>query len=424
MSKIRQYFSTNHITRGLGMALLSSAFIYLNYWDFYTPLLNTILALISLYFLLLFDKKVWFWYGVGIGLFWFWWISLSLQHYGYTWGFGVGLFFVALIYGLLFLILSYFIDKLSILFMSPRVPHATLLLKAIALLSLSYIHPFGFDWYKPELMFVESYIGIEKWQFAIVLTAMILSIWRKNLLFLLFIIFAYQPTESINYKTPNNMLLVSTDISVEDKWNESKHMEMFEMLFTVIDDAIVSHKKIIVLPESVFPIFLNRNDTILQMLKERSLDITIITGGLYWDKHTPHNSTYIFNKGKMSIANKVLLVPFGESNPLPKFLSDWINQVFYDGSIDYVGGAKITDYKIEDTTYRNAICFEATSEALYTKGKNGEYPKHMIILSNNGWFVPSIEPTLQKLLLLYYHKKYGTTFYHAINMSQSYSITN
>jgi apolipoprotein N-acyltransferase len=46
----------------------------------------------------------------------------------------------------------------------------------------------------------------------------------------------------------------------------------------------------------------------------------------------------------------------------------------------------------------------------------------MIVLSNNGWFTPSIEPTLQKLLLQYYSKKYGTTIYHSVNMSESYVV--
>ena len=46
----------------------------------------------------------------------------------------------------------------------------------------------------------------------------------------------------------------------------------------------------------------------------------------------------------------------------------------------------------------------------------------MIVLSNNGWLVPSIEPTQQKILLQYYSKKYGTTIYHAINMSNSYVV--
>ena len=48
----------------------------------------------------------------------------------------------------------------------------------------------------------------------------------------------------------------------------------------------------------------------------------------------------------------------------------------------------------------------------------------MIVLSNNGWLTPSIEPTQQKILLQYYSKKYGTTIYHAVNMSDSYVVQN
>jgi len=144
----------------------------------------------------------------------------------------------------------------------------------------------------------------------------------------------------------------------------------------------------------------------------------MVIGGLYWDKNTPRNSTYIFHQDQVSVANKVVLVPFGEQNPLPAWLGKLVNRIFYkEGVLDYVASNKIADYKLGDTIYRNAICYEATSEKLY-KGE----PKHMIVLSNNGWFMPSIEPILQQLLLKYYSKKYGTTIYHSINMSPSYII--
>ena len=87
--------------------------------------------------------------------------------------------------------------------------------------------------------------------------------------------------------------------------------------------------------------------------------------------------------------------------------------------MDYVASPNVVDYKIDEKLVRNAICFEATSEKLY----EGD-PKNMIVLSNNGWFTPSIEPTLQKLLLQYYSKKYGTTIYHSVNMSESYVVKN
>jgi apolipoprotein N-acyltransferase len=302
-------------------------------------------------------------------------------------------------------------------------PYAiSLAIKSLGLLVLSYIHPFGFDWFKPELLFVESYLGIQKWQFILVLTGIVLSLWRNKFLFLSITLLAYQPTTSDEISIPESMALITTHTSVEDKWDKSQHQAQFDAILQTIDRAIADKKRLIVLPESVFPIFLNRSAELLTLLEEKAKSISIVAGALYWDGETPRNSTYIFNNGKIQIANKVLLVPFGEANPLPDFLSDWVNRVFYDNAIDYKADSTVTDYTIDGVTYRNAICFEATSEKLYEKDKNGKQAKNMIVLSNNGWFHPSVESTLQKLLLQYYSKKYDTTIYHSVNMSESYVI--
>lgn len=415
--KISQYSSTFELTKGFFIALLSSGFIYLNHWGFSHPLLNTILGISTLYLLLKEEKKVWFFSGAFIGLFWFWWIALSLQHYGMVWAVPIVIAIIMLSYGVLFWLLAWSSRKITSLLQTSGIL-LPLLLKASALFILSYIHPFSFDWFKPELMFVESYLGIEKWQYAIILGAIVLSIWKRQLLYLLLILFAYQSNLSAPIKLDEKVKLVTTHTAVDDKWNESLHPAQFENLFKEIDQAIEENKRLVILPESVFPIFLNRSK-LLDRLKEKAKGISIVTGGLYWDGKTPRNSTYIFTDNKVSVANKVVLVPFGESNPLPDFLSDWINKIFYDGAVDYVASPNVVDYQIDGKIYRNAICFEATSERLY----EGE-PKNMIVLSNNGWFIPSIEPTLQKLLLQYYSKKYGTTIYHSVNMSESYVVKN
>ena len=422
MNKIRQYFSTLEIIRGFSIATLGSAFIYLSHWGLSYPVIHTILALGSVFLLLLCERKTWFWYGVFVGIFWFWWIALSLQHYGYAWGLPFGIVLIAFSYGLIFWCIAWLSEKIYALSSLPSV-----FIKALALLGLSYFHPFGFDWLKPELIFIESYIGIKKWQFGLVLLAMSLGIWKKNLLFLLLILFAYQPTKIPNPLNPtkqNKIEIITTHIGVKEKWDKSLHAAQFESVFKSIDEAIDANKTLVILPESVFPVFLNHNQALIDTLQEKAKHISIVAGGLYWDGKTPRNSTYIFTAGKITVANKVVLVPFGESNPLPNFLSNWINKVFYDGAIDYKASSDIIDYKIDGTTYRNAICFEATSEKLYVKDKEGNFPKNMIVLSNNGWFTPSIEPTLQKLLLQYYSQKYGTTIYHAVNMSESYIINS
>ncbi|PHS42374.1 MAG: apolipoprotein N-acyltransferase [Sulfurovum sp.] len=446
MYKIRRYFSTFVLTRGLLIALLSSAFIYLNYLGLSYPLLNTILGLTALYLLLQEGAKVWLVTGALIALFWFWWIALSLQHYGMIWAVPIEILIIMLSYGTLFWLIAYLAEKLSLNMEDycrgrpmclPKDRHIglplQLMLKAAGLLTLSYIHPFGFDWLKLELIFVESYIGIEKWQFLIVLSAISLSIWKKQFLYLLLIVFAsnalvdvIDPTNAhsstvgsitSSTNTPDKIQIVTTHTSVQDKWNETLHPQQFEEVFTHIDQAIDSGKKLVILPESVFPVFVNRSQELIDRLSEKAKKISIVTGGLYWDGETPRNSTYIFTDGKITVANKVVLVPFGESNPLPDFLSDWVNEVFYDGAVDYKASKDVIDYSINGITYRNAICFEATSEKLYET-----IPENMIVLSNNGWFTPSIEPTLQKLLLQYYSKKYGTTIYHSVNMSESYII--
>jgi len=418
MNKISQYLNTFVLTRGLTISLLSSAFIYLSHWGFSHPLMNTILGVTALYLLLQEGERVWLVSGTLIGVFWFWWIALSLKHYGMVWAVPVEILIIMLSYGTLFWLIAWISQKITSLLPTPYTL-LPLTLKAFGLLVLSYIHPFAFDWLKPELMFVESYLGIEKWHFGIILSAIVLSIWKKQLFYLLLILFAYQPNLLAYPKPANDIALITTYTSVQDKWNKTLHPRQFKALFKSIDQAIEAKQRLIILPESVFPIFLNRSQKLIDRLQEKAKYISIVTGGLYWDGKTPRNSTYIFTDNKITVANKVVLVPFGESNPLPDFLSDWVNKIFYDGAVDYVASQNVIDYKIDGKTYRNAICFEATSEKLY-EGK----PKNMIVLSNNGWFNPSIEPTLQKLLLQYYSKKYGTTIYHSVNMSESYVVKN
>ncbi|NNJ45131.1 MAG: apolipoprotein N-acyltransferase, partial [Sulfurovum sp.] len=305
------------------------------------------------------EQKVWFISGAFIGLFWFWWIALSLQHYGMVWAVPIEILIIMLSYGVLFWLLAWISQKITG-FVPTSDTLLPLIIKALSLFVLSYIHPFSFDWFKPELMFVESYLGIEKWQFSIILSAIVLSIWKQQFLYLLLIVFTYQTYLPAHTKQDDNITLVTTHTSVQNKWNETLHPKQFENVFKRIDQAIEEKKKLIIFPESVFPIFLNRSKH-LDSLQEKAKQISIVTGGLYWDVKTPRNSTYIFTDNTITVANKVILVPFGESNPLPDFLSNWVNEIFYDGAVDYVASPNVVDYKIDGEIYRNAICFEATS---------------------------------------------------------------
>jgi apolipoprotein N-acyltransferase len=413
-NNIRSYFTIGDIAKGLIIAFSMSLFIYLSHINIELKLLNTALGIFGLFLLIGSSNRAWFWSGFFTSLAWFWWILLSFRFYGMAWAMPIGTFLVAISFGLIFLLLAWISSYIS---RKTKIPLA--LLHALSLWSMSFIHPFGFDWFKPELIFVESYIGITKWQFAIVLISITIAHITQKLRYLWLLVFAFSYQETnIPNPIPSNMQIVTTSITMDTKWQQDHQKEVFKMIFDKIDNAIENDKKIIVFPESIFPLFLNLEPELLKALQEKSQNIDMVIGGLYWDKNIPRNSTYIFHQNQISVANKVVLVPFGEQNPLPAWLGKLVNKIFYkEGVLDYVASNKIADYKLGYTTYRNAICYEATSEKLY----EGE-PKHMIVLSNNGWFMPSIEPTLQRLLLQYYSFKYDTTIYHSINMSPSYVI--
>ena len=412
--KISEYFTINKITTGFFIAFLTAGAIYLDWFGLVNHFINTILGLLALYLLLLGDEKVWTWTGFWTGILWFWWMAVSFINYDMAWAIPISLFVSGSIYALIFFLgiqLTYLLER--------RFKIPSLVGKVTFLLTLSYIHPFGFDWYKPELIFTNSYLGIEKWQFFLVLFSLGLTIYKRSLPYLLIVLLAYPFARHFQTTAPINpkILLHGTHTNVKDKWNDKLKSKHIDAVFIAIQEAIAQRKEMIVFPESIFALFLNTEPQLMNALTDYSKEITIVLGGLSWESDIPRNSTYIFQDETFRIANKVKLVPFGEENPLPDWMGDWVNEVFFDGAPDYVASADFTDYVVDGTTYRNAICFEATSEKLY----EGE-PKNMIVLSNNGWLTPSIEPTEQKILLQYYSKKYGTTIYHSVNMSDSYTI--
>ena len=92
----------------------------------------------------------------------------------------------------------------------------------------------------------------------------------------------------------------------------------------------------IILPETAFPLYLNQASKITDALRDYSHNIAIVTGSLTYDEEKGFfNSSYFFHEGKMQIAHKIILVPFGEEIPFPEFFVDIINRLFFDGAKDY-----------------------------------------------------------------------------------------
>jgi len=394
----------NNIIKTILLALLTaflfSAFIYFEEYSLTNKLINTFFGVSALALFLYIPKRSVLLAGFLIGLLWFYWIGYSFKYQG------VGYMLPIITLGFGFIYMLFF----GILTLTSRV-----YIRAILLFVLSFFEPFDWNWLQIELLFVDSYLGIQKYHLITILLALALPSFIKNRfkfapLALLFLAINFsQPEQKL---APLKIHLVSTDVKQEYKWKKEAVSPTIKMIFEEIASAVKNNQDVVVLPESVFPLYLNKHPYLIQKLATLSLKITILVGALQYKDKAIYNVTYMFQNGAYKIAKKVVLVPFGEYIPLPKFAKKFINDTFFAGGSDFIQAKEPTDFIIKGIKFRNAICYEATCSEIY----DGDVD-FVIATSNNAWFAPSIEPTLQKLLMRYYARKNGVTIYHSANYS-------
>jgi len=383
-------------------ALSFSAFIYFEEYGLTNKLLNTLLGLISLAFFLYIPKRSVLLAGFLIGLLWFYWIGYSFEYQGV--GFMTPI--ITLSFGIIYMLFF------GVLALTKEV-----YIRALLLFGLSFFEPFDWNWLQIELIFVDSYIGVLKYQLFLVLLSLSLPAYVPKAykfapLLLLLTTLEYGSTNL--QEAPLKIKLVQTDVKQEVKWLASSRNRLLLENLQAIMSARDEGYDVVVLPESVFPIFMNSHPMLQVQLRELSYDISIVAGALFYEGKKNYNVTYFFENGEMQIAKKMVLVPFGEYIPLPKFARDFVNNTFFSGESDFIHAEEPTNFTIKGVKFRNAICYEATCQELY----EGDV-KYVIATSNNAWFAPSIEPTLQKLLMKYYARKNGVIIYHSANWSGS-----
>jgi apolipoprotein N-acyltransferase len=397
---------TNNLTKdiiyGLLTTLFFSVFIYFEYFGITFKLLNTLFGILALGMFLYIPKRAILIAGFFIGLVWFYWIGYSFKYQG------VGYMTPIITFGFCIIYMLFF----GILALSEKV-----YIRAILLFLLSFFEPFDWNWLQIELIFVDSYIGVYKYQLATVLLSLTLINYTPKpykftplLLIFLALNFNYPKQED----APLKIKLIQTDIKQDKKWLRESLKPTILFAYKKIDEAIKQNYDVIVFPESFFPLYMNKTPKLINELSKLSKNITIVAGSLSKEKNKNYNVTYKFENGNYSIAKKLVLVPFGEYIPLPAFAKDFINNTFFSGASDFVTAKKPTDFIIKGVKFRNAICYEATCQEIYEGDVN-----FVIAISNNAWFEPSIEPTIQKLLMRYYARKNGVTIYHSANYKGS-----
>ncbi|QKF70978.1 apolipoprotein N-acyltransferase [Campylobacter geochelonis] len=404
---ISRYFTINEIIKGFFIALLISNFIFLTLFDnLILEFISPFLAIYGFYKLFDANRFEFFHTGFFIGILWFYWVSFSLVYYGFAFLIPLEILFFGLVYGLIFLVCGWWKNKF---------------IRAILLILISYFYPFNFNWLNLELVLVPGLFEPNLRGLCAIFAGILAFYYLKKFKLLgLFVgvILALQITQEKPNFLPLKTKLINTQISQYTKWNPKFSKQHIIEALNLIDEAIKDGYKFIVLPENAFVTHLNLEPNLEQILKEKSHFSTILTGALAYENGRQYNSSFLFSKGSVQRFDKFILVPFGEEIPLPNFIKKALNLLFFNGAKDFDKASSFSDYKVDNQVIRNAICYEVTRSETY---KNS--PKFVVAISNNGWFTPSTEPNLQRLLIKYYATKHGTTVYHSVNGSKSEIIT-
>lgn len=408
VKNLKAYFTPSFIIKGFINSILLSAFIFLALFEIkFLQIFGCICGVFGIYKLLGEIRQIYFWSGFFVGILWFYWMSFSLIYFEFTYLIPLEIVGIGLVYGLIFWFCGFFKNQIWQIF---------------GLFFVSFIHPFGFNWLNFALFFVDTPFAPSFWTLGGVILA--LGLIKQNIKFgsiLLIFVFVFsaltKQSNSLNL-LPFEVELIQSQISQLTKWKKSELNDQIKANLDQIYELNNENLGLIVFPETAFPLYLNQETQLNEILKQLSLQTPIITGALAYENDLVYNSAYFFSQGQMQRFDKVVLVPFGEEIPLPKTLKNLINKIFFDGASDFSAAQTPSDYEIDGIKIRNAICYEATRYEIYK-----DNPKFVVAISNNAWFKPSTEPVLQKLLMKYYAYNFGTTIYHAANGSKSEIIT-
>lgn len=401
-SVIPQIFK-NSVKGMLGGALLS-LFIILYHYGVRSTLLFAVLGLFAVGYYLMSDRSYRFYLGFFTGVFWFYWLPFSFRFFGIDWLIPFAIIAIGLFYGIVFYV---------------ALCTQNLVYRTLFIFLMPLIAPFGFDWLDFRVMFAPSLFYTNALGYSLVILSVFLLLYNKgakklfSMLVIILCLFIYPKDDMPN---PNllDIELITTDIPQQIRWERDYLDDIIAQNFKAIDLAIYRGKDVVILPETAFPLALNNSYSIMRLLLEKSKQIAIITGALRQHGNKMYNSSYAFVNGTIQIADKQILVPFGEYMPLPNFLKDWLNHWLGKGEFSKPQHFIPVDFVIKGEAFRSAICYEATSRLLFK-----DSPNFVIAISNNAWFTPSTQPALQELIMLTRAETHRMIIYHAANGSQS-----
>ncbi len=186
--------------------------------------------------------------------------------------------------------------------------------------------------------------------------------------------------------------VIQPNIGSQEKWENETALTL-RICKEYVERAAAEGAELIVMPETVFPNYLNLSVTLKEEICDlaRENGVYMIVGAFYVDEERQeYNSLYLVTPtGELSetVYGKRHLVPFGEYVPMRKFVSI-VFPPLADISMlasDLTPGADSALFETSFGKIGSMICFDSIYENLVIESA-GDGAELMVISSNDSWF--------------------------------------
>jgi len=190
----------------------------------------------------------------------------------------------------------------------------------------------------------------------------------------------------IKYNKSLNISIIQPAYKQEEKWLPEKREEIKNLVISMIEIASKSKSDLILLPESVFPFFIQADNLTFGYITESSLKKDLLLGNIRYDqKLNYYNSAFFFSKGSYQYYDKMHLVPFGEYFPL-KIITAPISRYFFGDAKDFSRGKVHKVFNSNNINILPLICYESAFYDIIFNAFKDKSPDMLVILSNDSWF--------------------------------------
>ena len=182
--------------------------------------------------------------------------------------------------------------------------------------------------------------------------------------------------------------------SQAEKWIPEKKYDHMAVVNGLLRQPQTEKLDMILLPETVYPAFLNESFAGYQMLDIAGEHTPVIAGGMRFtekdEKRSYRNSVFLFDKNNVSLYDKLHLVPFGEYFPL-KTLFKPIDFYFFQGAEDFTPGSEPTVFVADKFTAAPMICYESMYSHL-VRDQVMLGADIITVVTNDSWFGDTTGP--------------------------------